>query len=78
MTITQIMTIVTGVHIAGQEYFRPAPSLPSPPKSLLFHEEVSFQIDSNSLREYEQDAQLLPRLSLLRGKVTIHAPRIFN
>jgi len=71
------MTMLAGISIAYKEYFDTSEKLPLL-KNLYFHEEVSFHIDSQLIREYEQEAFNLPRLSLLKGKFTIYAPRIFN
>lgn len=78
--ITQVMTILMGIKIAYQEYLCPTQNnidRINDLKNLLFHEEVSFQIGPKLIKDYEQAAHILPRISLLRGKFTIFAPRVF-
>jgi hypothetical protein len=77
--VTQVITIVTGIKIAYKEYLCPNYHHNKHDlKSLHFKEEISFEIGPKLMKDYEQAAQLLPRVSLLRGKFTAMAPRVFS
>lgn len=78
--ITQVMTILTGIKIAYQEYLCASQSVEriNDLKNLYFHEDVSFEISPKLIKHYEQAAHILPRISLLRGRFTIYAPRVFS
>ncbi len=74
--VTQVMTMLVGVRLAYREYL--SYENDKILKKLYFKEEISFKIDSKWLADYEQEALILPRLSLLNGRWTIYSPQIFR
>lgn len=71
------MTMLVGVRIGYREYLTIDEQL-KPIKNIYYKEEITFRINSKWLADFEQEALILPRLSLLDGRCTIYSPQIFK
>ena len=47
-------------------------------KNIYYEEIISFKIGPKLINQYNVQSYILPRITLLKGKVTMYAPRVFN
>lgn len=93
LRISQIVTIVSGIYIAYQQYYRPTkkaaqlsgreagergPQSSRKIKTIHFLEKISIKLNARITKDFIVDYSLLPRLGILECTMLIHAPKVFQ
>jgi len=69
--------MISGICICHMEYFN-TKTFTSSIRKLHFKEKITFQIEPKTLSDYKIEVNKIPKADILRGTITMIAPRIFN